>query len=267
MEEDIFNYEEQELLKELLKRSGRCSRERRESLIRDIGLDPSNYDLSGETGDFIINFVGRLIDVGDRTAIERILKKVGPNVPGFQQKLLQLEVRLGIAERNQPPPIRPPIPPPVSSRPAPSQNTTISVVQPTALRVRHFIAIVKKIWFIILPIAFIWLIVGKQSKQDIPSDQLLNALLFYGAIGGFSSGVGAELARWRVARSIQWEQALMHLIIGLVGGSIGWTIVAKIADSSIAGILRSYGEVFGLFVGLIVVTVILWWLSLIRSRS
>ncbi|MFN6567342.1 toll/interleukin-1 receptor domain-containing protein [Dendronalium sp. ChiSLP03b] len=166
-----------------------------------------------------------------------------------------------------------------SQRPiqTPAINTQKTIARPPITRlsistVDNAVAVGKKIWFILLPLVIIWFFVGAINQSfisNINSTQVLIVLIISGSLGGFFSGLAAWIAWWRIVvarRSVQWEQALLCSIIGLIGGAIGWAIIGNTLNNQ-GGNLREYGHVFGLFFGLIVVVAILGWLSLRPPRT
>ncbi|GAB4205392.1 MAG: hypothetical protein Fur006_61440 [Coleofasciculaceae cyanobacterium] len=139
-----------------------------------------------------------------------------------------------------------------------------SVAKPSVLTVGSVSTLSKKVWLIMLLMIASWVIVGKFSPKDMPSNEVPIALLVFGATGGLFSGMGGWLAwRW-VDNSVKWEQAIPCLIVGAIGGAVVWAIVGITVSSDI---LQSNGHVLGFIMGLIAVAVMLWWLALIRSRA
>lgn len=255
MEQDILNEKEKEWLIEILIKSGRCSKlEKRKALIRQIGLRPDEFDLEGEARDFATNFIFDLNDAGRDRALKKIVEKVGLQVPRYQREVVQLRVKLGIL----PPAIKQPPVVQHSTRMPPQQRPKLTI--PVSLPTKsNPIALIQKIWFLLLPIVLIWALIAK-NLPDVPSDRKLLSLLVSGAVGGVLSGVFAGLAWKRTVPSVEWEQfALLCPLGGLVIGGISWAIAGNFLSRDSSGAI-------GTILGLIVAVAIFWGLAQLQTR-
>ncbi|MDZ7958294.1 MAG: hypothetical protein RMY34_10395 [Aulosira sp. DedQUE10] len=183
-----------------------------------------------------------------------------PKIPSPQPKD-------AIRQQHIQPPVNTKLPSNTKSQPQPAPATikkgksTIRSIS----TVDYAIAVGKKMWFIMLPIVMLWFVLGIYGLKSDNQKSLISIWIISGSLGGALSGLGGCLAWWRVApRLFQWEQVLLFLTIGVISGAISWAIVGKILDTW--NLQDSYGSFVGLLFGFIVVCVIIWQLSLRRSK-